>query len=141
MKTAQIDLVQASFKRVVPIADQAAEIFYARLFEIVPEVKPFFKGDMKAQGQKLMTMLGVVVNGLRNLDSILPAARNLAIGHVNYGVEAAHYQPVGEALIYTLEQGLGDDFDDDTKAAWLQAYGLLSGFMIESAYGTVEAAE
>ena len=141
MKTAQIDLVQASFKRVVPIADQAAEIFYARLFEIAPEVKPFFKGDMKAQGQKLMTMLGVVVNGLRNLDSILPAARNLAIGHVNYGVEAAHYQPVGEALIYTLEQGLGDDFDDDTKAAWLQAYGLLSGFMIESAYGTVEAAE
>lgn len=141
MKTAQIDLVQASFKRVVPIADQAAEIFYARLFEIAPEVKPFFKGDMKAQGKKLMTMLGVVVNGLRNLDSILPAARNLAIGHVNYGVEAAHYQPVGEALIYTLEQGLGDDFDDDTKAAWLQAYGLLSGFMIESAYGTVEAAE
>lgn len=141
MKTAQIDLVQASFKRVVPIADQAAEIFYARLFEIAPEVKPFFKGDMKAQGKKLMTMLGVVVNGLRNLDSILPAARNLAIGHVNYGVETAHYQPVGEALIYTLEQGLGDDFDDDTKAAWLQAYGLLSGFMIESAYGTVEAAE
>ncbi|MEP1442161.1 MAG: globin family protein [Hyphomicrobiales bacterium] len=141
MKTAQIDLVQASFKRVVPIADQAAEIFYARLFEIAPEVKPFFKGDMKAQGQKLMTTLGVVVNGLRNLDSILPAARNLAIGHVNYGVEAAHYQPVGEALIYTLEQGLGDDFDDDTKAAWLQAYALLSGFMIESAYGTVEAAE
>lgn len=137
----QIDLVQSSFKKVVPIAPQAAAIFYGRLFEIAPEVRPMFTGSMEEQGKKLMTTLGVVVSGLKDLDAILPAARELSVRHVSYGVEPMHYQPVGEALLYALEQGLGDHFDADTKEAWATAYGILSGVMIEAGYPGKQAAE
>src|SRR5580698_9324343 len=89
----QINLVQSSFTKVVPIADVAAELFYARLFEIAPEVKRLFHGDMREQGRKLMTTLGVVVSGLKNLEAILPAAKALAVKHVGYGVAAADYAP------------------------------------------------
>ncbi len=130
----QIDMVQESFKKVAPISDAAAEIFYDRLFEISPKVRPYFKGDMKEQGAKLMATLGAVVNGLRDLDKIVPVAQKLAVAHVDYGVQAEDYTPVGEALIYTLEKGLGDDFTQDTKESWLTAYGTLSGVMIDAAY-------
>ncbi len=125
-----IDLVQSSFAKVVPIKEAAAELFYGRLFEIAPEVKPLFKGDMKEQGRKLMMTLGVVVNGLKDLPSIVPAAEALAVKHNAYGVEPAHYEVVGAALLWTLEQGLGPDFTPATKAAWTSAYGTLSGVMI-----------
>jgi nitric oxide dioxygenase len=131
---AQIDLVQSSFAKVVPIAETAAGLFYGRLFEIAPEVKPLFSGDMKEQGRKLMTTLGVVVNNLKNPDVIVPAAKALAVKHVGYGVTAEHYAPVGAALIWTLEQGLGDDFTPETRDAWIAAYTLLSGVMIDEAY-------
>lgn len=130
----QIDMIQASFKKVAPISDVAAGIFYARLFEIAPEVKPMFKGDISEQGKKLMTTLGVVVNGLKDLDKIVPVAQQLAVKHIDYGVKAEHYAPVGEALIYTLDKGLGDDFTPELKAAWLEAYTILSGVMIDAAY-------
>jgi hemoglobin-like flavoprotein len=140
MTPVEIDLVQSSFAKVVPIADAAAELFYGRLFEIAPEVKPLFRGDMREQGRKLMTTLGVVVSGLKNLDAILPAAKALAVRHVGYGAAAAHYQPVGEALIWTLEKGLGEGFSADVRDAWLAAYGALSGVMIAEAYGKEAAA-
>ena len=130
----QIDLVQASFAKVVPIAETAAGLFYGRLFEIAPEVKPLFHGDMKEQGRKLMTTLAVVINGLKAPEAILPAAKALAVKHVGYGVAADHYAPVGAALIWTLEQGLGNDFTPETRDAWIAAYTLLSGVMIEEAY-------
>jgi hemoglobin-like flavoprotein len=136
----QIDLVQSSFAKVIPIADVAADLFYGRLFEIAPEVKPLFRNDMRDQGRKLMTTLGAVVSGLKNLEAILPAAKALAVKHVGYGVAAAHYKPVGEALIWTLEKGLGEDFSPDVKSAWLVAYGALSGVMIAEAYGKEAAA-
>lgn len=139
MTPSEIDLVQDSFAKVVPIKDTAAELFYARLFEIAPEVKPMFKGDMAEQGAKLMTTLGAVVNGLKNLDAIVPVAEKLAVAHVDYGVKAEHYAPVGAALLDTLEKGLGDAFTADTKAAWTTAYGTLSSVMIAAAYP--EAAE
>lgn len=135
-----VDLVQSSFAKVVPIADVAARLFYTRLFEIAPQTRSLFHGDMDEQGRKLMMTLGVVVNGLKNLDAILPAAKTLAVKHVGYGVTAAHYEPVGEALIWTLEQGLGADFTPDVRAAWLAAYGALSGVMIAEAYGEEAAA-
>ncbi|MBN9263922.1 MAG: hemin receptor [Hyphomicrobium sp.] len=134
MTPSQIDLVQSSLAKVVPIAETAASLFYGRLFEVAPEVKPLFRGDMKEQGRKLMTTLAVVVNGLKAPDTILPAAKALAVKHVGYGVTAEHYVPVGAALIWTLEQGLGDDFTPETRDAWLAAYTLLSGVMIEEAY-------
>lgn len=135
----QIQLVQTSFAKVVPIADDAANLFYGRLFDIAPEVKPLFKSDIGEQGRKLMTTLGVVVNGLKNLETVLPAAQALAVKHVGYGVRAEHYPPVGEALIWTLDQGLGEAFTEDTREAWLTAYTALSGAMIAAAYP--EAAE
>ena len=134
MTPSQIDIVQSSFAKVVPIAETAAGLFYGRLFEISPEVKPLFRGDMKEQGRKLMTTLGVVVNNLKNPDVIVPAAKALAVKHVGYGVAAAHYASVGAALIWTLEQGLGDDFAHEARNAWIAAYTLLSGVMIDEAY-------
>jgi nitric oxide dioxygenase len=136
----QIELVQSSLAKVAPIADVAAELFYGRLFEIAPGVKPLFHGDMREQGRKLMTTLGVVVNGLKNLDAILPAAKALAARHVGYGVKAADYAPVGESLIWTLEKGLGADFTAEVRTAWLAAYGVVSGVMIAEAYGEEAAA-
>jgi hemoglobin-like flavoprotein len=136
----QIDLVQSSFAKVAPIADTAAVIFYDRLFEIAPEVRPLFHGDMAEQRRKLMTTLGVVVNGLKNLDAVLPAARTLAVKHVGYGVKASYYTPVGEALIFALDRGLGPDFTSEVESAWLAAYGALSSVMIAAAYGEQDAA-
>jgi len=135
LNEAKIELVQSSFSKVAPIADQAASIFYARLFEIAPEVKPMFKGPLDEQGKKLMGTLAVVVNGLRDLDKIVPIAGDLAVRHVDYGVKAEHYSVVGEALIYTLHQGLGADMTPETEEAWLTAYTILSGAMIGAAYG------
>jgi len=141
MTPTQVSLVQNSFAKVVPIADQAAEIFYGRLFETAPQVKPLFKGDMAKQRRALMGTLGVVVNGLSDLPSILPAASALAKKHVAYGVEASHYPVVGAALLWTLEKGLGEAWTPDLAAAWTDAYGTLSGFMIGEAYGQQAAAE
>lgn len=135
MDSATITLVQDSFAKVRPIAETAAEIFYADLFTSAPEVRPLFKGDINAQGMKLMTTLGVVVNGLRDLDTIVPVAQELARKHVDYGVEAAHYEAVGASLLRTLEQGLGPDFTPEVKDAWVTAYGTLSSVMIEAGYG------
>jgi hemoglobin-like flavoprotein len=134
MTETDIRLIRASFAKVVPIAPTAAELFYARLFEIAPETKPLFRGDMAEQGRKLMAMLGTVVASLDRLDALVPAAQGLARRHVQYGVEPAHYAPVGEALIDTLARGLGEDFDPDTRASWLVAYGTLSAVMIAAAY-------
>jgi hemoglobin-like flavoprotein len=137
----QVKAIQESFAKVAPISEQAAELFYGRLFEIAPAVKPLFRGDMKEQGRKLMATLAVVVNGLSNLEAILPAASALAKRHVNYGVKAADYVPVGTALLWTLERGLGADWTPQLEAAWGTAYGVLSEFMIGEAYGRSAAAE
>ncbi|MDF1792682.1 MAG: globin family protein [Thalassobaculaceae bacterium] len=131
----QITLIEDSFADVVPIKDQAAALFYARLFEIAPEVRPLFKSDMAEQGAKLMATLGLVVKGLRNLDAVVPVAAKLADRHVAYGVKPEHYTPVGTALLWTLGQGLGEKFTPDVEQAWTNAYGILSGAMIGAAYG------
>ncbi|HML11877.1 MAG TPA: globin family protein [Xanthobacteraceae bacterium] len=137
----QIKAIQESFAKVAPISDEAAALFYGRLFEIAPSVAPLFKGDMEEQGKKLMATLAVVVNGLGHLDTILPAASALAKRHVGYGVTAADYAPVGEALLWTLERGLGAQWTPELAGAWTAAYGVLSEFMIGEAYGRSAAAE
>ncbi|HEY2137224.1 MAG TPA: globin family protein [Xanthobacteraceae bacterium] len=139
MTPVQVKLVQDSFAKVAPISEQAAALFYGRLFEIAPEVKPMFRGDMKEQGRKLMATLAVVVNGLANLAAILPAASALAQRHVGYGVKPGHYAPVGEALLWTLETGLGPEWTPELAAAWTAAYTTLSQFMIGEAYGRAAA--
>ena len=141
MQQEQIKAIQESFAKVVPISEQAAALFYGRLFEIAPTLKPLFRGDMTEQGHKLMKTLGVVVNGLANLESVLPAASALAKRHVDYGVKAADYSPVGAALLWTLERGLGEQWTPPLAAAWTEAYTILSDFMITEAYGNSLAAE
>jgi hemoglobin-like flavoprotein len=141
MNPSQVKLVQESFAKVAPISEQAAVIFYDRLFEVAPAVKAMFPADMTEQRKKLMGMLAVVVNGLSNLDSILPAASALATRHVSYGAKPEHYPVVGGALLWTLEKGLGEAWTPEVAAAWTAAYSTLSSFMISEAYGKAQAAE
>jgi nitric oxide dioxygenase len=141
MTPEQVALVQQSFAQVAPIADKAAEIFYDRLFEVAPAVKPLFSADLAEQRRKLMATLAVVVNGLSDLPSILPAASALAKRHVDYGARPEHYPVVGDALLWTLARGLGPQWTSDVAAAWTAAYTTLSGFMIEQAYSGGQAAE
>ena len=137
----QIKLVQQSFAKVAPISEQAAVLFYDRLFEVAPGVRAMFPNDMTEQRKKLMGTLAVVVNGLSNLEAVLPAASALAKRHVNYGAKAEHYPVVGGALLWTLEKGLGDAWTPELAEAWTAAYGTLSGYMIQEAYGSAQAAE
>jgi hemoglobin-like flavoprotein len=133
MTPKQIELVQSSWKKVLPIADTAAEMFYAKLFSLDPSVKSLFKGDMKTQGKKLMSMIGTAVSGLAQLDTIVPAVQALGRRHVNYGVKDQHYDTVGAALLWTLEQGLGEGFTAEVKTAWATAYGVLAKTMKDAA--------
>ena len=137
----QVQLVQQSFAKVAPISETAAVLFYDRLFDIAPKVRAMFPTDLTEQRRKLMATLAVVVNGLGNLESVLPAASALAKRHVSYGAKAEHYPVVGVALLWTLEKGLGDGWTPDVAEAWTAAYGTLSGFMISEAYGRPQAAE
>jgi len=141
MDPTQIKLVQDSFAKVAAISEQAAVLFYDRLFEVAPAVKAMFPADLTEQRKKLMGTLAVVVNGLSNLESILPAASALAKRHVSYGAKPEHYPVVGGALLWTLEKGLGKAWTPEVAAAWTAAYGTLSGYMISEAYGSAQAAE
>ena len=133
MTPEQVNLVQTSFQKVLPIKDTASDLFYGRLFEIDPVVRSFFPSDLTGQRKKLMAALATVVSGLSLPDSILPTVKALGVKHVEYGVNATHYGTVGEALIWTLEQGLGDEFTPQVRDAWIAAYTLLSNVMIEAA--------
>ena len=141
MTPSQIELVQNIFAKVAPISDQAATIFYDRLFEVAPQVRAMFPDDLTEQRKKLMATLAVVVNGLTDLPAILPAASALAKRHVGYGAKPQHYPVVGSALLWTLEKGLGGAWTPDVAEAWTAAYGTLSGYMIAEAYGEAQAAE
>ena len=133
MDPEKIELVQNSFAKVKPISDQAAAMFYDRLFELDPNLKPLFKGDMKEQGEKLMKMLGMATNSLNDLDNLLPIVQSLGRRHVDYGVKEAHYDTVGAALLWTLEQGLGDAFTPRCRQAWEETYTTLATTMIDAA--------
>ncbi len=134
MTPEQINLVQTSWGQVKPISEQAAELFYGRLFELDPSLKPLFKGDMKDQGKKLMATLNLAVMSLTKLDDILPAVQDLGRRHVQYGVPDESYQTVGEALLWTLEKGLGDAFTEEVKQAWTITYETLSTVMLNAAH-------
>jgi hemoglobin-like flavoprotein len=134
----QIDLVRDSFRKLLPIKSEAAALFYGRLFEIAPDVRAMFTGDLTAQGAKLMGALAFVVAGLDKLEQIIPDVQALARRHVGYGVKESHYAAVGEALIWTLEQGLGRAFTPKVRQAWLEAYGILAEAMIAAARNVPE---
>jgi hemoglobin-like flavoprotein len=136
MTPEQQTLVRGSFAKVAPIAAQAAAMFYDRLFALDPALRPLFKGDMTEQGQKLMAMIGTAVANLHRLGDIVPAVRDLGRRHGGYGVKDTDYDTVADALLWTLEQGLGADFTPATRDAWVACYGVLAGEMKTAAAGT-----
>ena len=133
MNSEQIAAVQESWVAVEGISDQAAALFYEKLFAMDPSLESLFKGDMQEQGKKLMSMIGVAVKGLSRLDTIVPAVQQLGIRHAGYGVKDADYDTVAGALLWTLEQGLGDAFTADLKQSWTEAYVLLATTMKDAA--------
>jgi hemoglobin-like flavoprotein len=139
MTPEQIALVKDSWAKVMPISEQAAELFYGKLFESYPEVQPYFKGDMKDQGRKLMAMINTAVNGLDNLGPLVPAVQEMGKRHAGYGVKDEDYDKVAVSLLWTLEQGLGDAFTPETKEAWTVMYTTVADVMKDAAKG-VDAA-
>jgi nitric oxide dioxygenase len=129
----QIALVQETFKAVLPIKDTAADLFYGRLFEMDPSLEALFSGDMAEQKQKLMSVLATAVGGLNKLEEIVPVVQELGVRHAAYGVKPAHYDTVANALLWTLEQGLGEAFTPEVQDAWTEAYMILAETMIEAA--------
>lgn len=129
----EISLVQSSWAKVEPISDTAADLFYGRLFELDPSLQKLFPDDMAEQKKKLMQTLAVCVNGLTDLGEIVPAVKALGQRHVGYQVKDEQYETVGAALLWTLEQGLGEDYTEETAAAWTTVYGVLATTMKEAA--------
>jgi hemoglobin-like flavoprotein len=134
MTPTDIDRIRSSWAAVEPIADAAAGLFYGRLFELDPAIERLFRRtDMPAQRKVLMQTLTVVVKSLDRLEQIVPAVQALGRRHAGYGVREEHYATVGAALLWTLEQGLGDAFTPEVRDAWADAYGILASVMIEAA--------
>lgn len=136
MTAHQTKLVQNSWEQVVPISDQAAALFYGRLFELDPSLKPLFTSDIKEQGKKLMQMITLAVRGLNDLNKLVPAVQELGRRHVAYRVKDQHYDTVGTALLWTLEKGLGPNFTPETKEAWTSVYTILAKTMKDAAAQT-----
>ena len=140
MQTINVALVQETWEMVVPIADDAAQLFYNRLFELDPSLKPMFAhSDMAEQRKKLMQMITVAVRGLDRLDQLVPAVQALGKRHVGYGVKDEHYDTVGAALLWTLEQGLGAAFTDEARESWTNTYFTLANVMKAAAAQGVAA--
>jgi len=129
MTSEQIALAQSSFAQVIPIADTAAALFYGRLFELAPELRPLFKGELQEQGRKLMRMIGLAVKSLDQWETLAPVLRDLGQRHEQYGVREQDYDTVGAAMLWTLEQGLGPSFTPEVKAAWVAVYARITGVM------------
>ncbi|MEM0922025.1 MAG: globin domain-containing protein [Pseudomonadota bacterium] len=135
----QVRLVQSSFSTIQPIKKMAAELFYARLFQIAPELEALFKGDPKEQGEKLMHALAVAVQALEERDPTPLIADDFASQDVTFGETPAMCRPVGAALIWTLERGLGEAFTPEIRAAWEAACDMLAPAMVEIAYPKMAA--
>jgi len=133
MTERQVQLVQQTFMKVLPISDLAAQLFYTRLFELDPTLKPMFKTDMQEQGRKLMQMIGMAVQGLTVPHEIMGIVADLGRRHLDYGVIDAHYDTVRTALLWTLRQGLGVEFTPEVSTAWTDAYEFLSKVMKDAA--------
>ncbi len=133
MTDEQINLIKTSFEKIRLISQHAADLFYAKLFDLDPKLRRLFHGDMKKQGQKLMQIIAYAVENLEQLDEIIPQVRALGARHVGYGVEERDYESVGAALLWTLEKALSKEFTAPTKKAWTELYGTLAETMKDAA--------
>jgi hemoglobin-like flavoprotein len=139
MTPIQVAIVEQTWQQVLPIKEQAARLFYGKLFEMDPTLNMLFKGDMMEQGRKLMSMINTAVNGLGRIAALVPAVQELGRRHANYGVQDGDYATVGAALLWTLQEGLGGAFTPAAKDAWTAAYGVLADTMKQAAAGTADA--
>lgn len=126
MDKKQIALVQSTFKKLEPIATDTGELLYQKLFEIDPSLKPLFKSDIKNQAQMLMTAIGLAIKGLDKPTSVEKSVKQLGTRHTSYGVAPKDYNAFSAALLWALEQSLGDSFTDEVKTAWVEAFGQLA---------------
>jgi hemoglobin-like flavoprotein len=133
MSPEQVELVQTTWRSLMPIKDTAAELFYGKLFSLDPSVRSLFTNDLKDQGRNLTAMISVAVGGLSRPEKILLAVRQLGRRHAAYGVQPRHYEIVVTALLWTLETCLGEAFTPEAKAAWIAVYELLATTMQEAA--------
>lgn len=133
LRPESIELVKRSWKSVLPISDAAASMFYERLFSQSPALRPLFKGDFEEQKKKLMQTLNVAVDGLNKPQSLLPVLEKLGERHASYMVQEPHYKLVGDALLWTLQEGLGEEFTPEIASAWAEVYDFLSGVMKRAA--------
>jgi nitric oxide dioxygenase len=129
VNAAQQDLVRTTFARLAVMPEVSGALFYERLFAADPSFRPLFKNDMRIQGVKLMAMLAMVVYNLPQTGQVLPAIRDLALRHVEYGAKLADDDAMREALLWTLEQALGEDFKPSAREAWTVCYDELAGEM------------
>lgn len=129
MTLEEIELVQESWQKVVPMQDAAAKLFYFKLFELDPSLQSLFKDDLGEQRRTLMVMINTAVNGLSDLDEIVPALEWLGRRHAGYGVKVWDYETAGEALLWTLQQALGEEFTPQIAEAWAATYSLLATTM------------
>ncbi len=133
MNATQIQLVQNSFAQLIPSGEASfetffGEIFYQRLFDLQPHFKQMFQGDMVKQSQKLLDMLRSIVQNLERPD--VQGIEELGAKHkTEYKVKNTDYNAVGEALIWTLEATMGEDFTPELREAWIAAYRLLAQTM------------
>lgn len=128
-----VAIVQQSWAKLVPSADEVGLTFYHKLFELDPKIRLLFRGDTHSQAKKLMHMLSMAISKLRNIETLIPILHELGTRHIEYGVEASHYDTVAAALLNTLEETLGDDFTFELKSAWVDVFSLVAGTMIEAA--------
>jgi nitric oxide dioxygenase len=126
----QIQLVQSSFEQVLPIAEVAGEMLYERIFVLAPDSRALFAADIRPQAKRLMAAVKVAVEGLDRLDEVVPYLVKLGARHFGYGVRAEHFQVGGEALLWTLEQGLGDALTPEVREAWAAAWDAIAGAML-----------
>jgi hemoglobin-like flavoprotein len=133
MTPEQITLVQSSFERLGPGLPAMAAQFYAELFRRDPALRPMFTTDMAEQQARFTQKLAAIVHAMPRLGELLTLTRALGARHVAYGVHAAHYQTVGDALIAALAAGLGDEFDAPTHEAWVLAFNIVAETMLEGA--------
>ena len=128
----QVELIQDSWSKVIPIQHLASGIFYTKLFSIDPSLREFFPESMDEQKKKLMTTLNVAVGGLKDIERLIPVLQKLAMRHINYGVVNEHFPTVGTALLHTLETGLGDAYTEEVATAWTTLYGIITHVMVSA---------
>lgn len=134
MTALQVELLEESFEKVKPRAEEFADSFYSNLFADYPAAQPLFANtDVKAQSKKLLASLVFVVENLRSPGNLTNALKGLGARHVKYGALPEHYPLVGNTLLKTFEQYLGADWTPATKQAWVDAYGVITEVMLEGA--------